>query len=447
MKKKTILAASLAFALMASPLGGMNVSAEEGGDISAQTEASAAENQTLGTPYNVQFSEDLMWCNFSFPVTQYGRYMAHVKVYRDDEMVADYDTSWDNSSIWNINSKYTSGSYSWSTPFYQDLRDSGSYYFEVCMEKDLPSGLAVSQTASSQTVQYTRPEQALGTTTGYWDAEEKGLFHFTSVEGAAGYEYCLYKQNGSGWEPCILHSTSNALTRIGHTSAFSYITSDTPREAGGEDRIIDLSKDILDPYSGTPEGSYCVTIRALSGNPNEIANGEEGEKSDILLIGDVPGQDDSSDSEQDGSSDSGQDDSLSPLESRIEAAKPGDVIRMDGVNTLSCSEVRQLLDHGMTLEMEYTYEDVNYKVRIPAGASIDESIPWYGPLYLAQHYGVSRLSSPTAAAGGPSYTVQTGDTLGKIARANHMSLAELAAKNPQIKNVDVIFPGQAIQIK
>lgn len=444
MKKKTILAASLAFALMASPLGSMNVSAEEGEDISAQTEApatAAAENQTLGTPYNVQFSEDLMWCNFSFPVTQSGRYMAHVKVYRDDEMVADYDTFWDDNSIWNIYSEYTSGSYNWSTPFYQDLRDSGSYYFEVRME----AGPAVSQTATSPTVQYTRPEQALGTTTGYWDAENKGLFHFTSVEGAAGYEYCLYKQNGSGWEPCILRSTRNALTRIGHRSAFSYITSSTPRDAGGEDRIIDLSKDILEPYIGAPEGSYCVTIRALSGNPTEIANGEEGEKSDILLIEDVPGQD--NDSEQEEHSDSGQDNDSSPLETLIEAAKPGDVIRMDGVNTLSCSEVRQLLDHGMTLEMEYTYEDVNYKVRIPAGASIDESIPWYGPLYLAQHYGVRRLSSSTAAAGGPSYTVQTGDTLGKIARANNMSLAELAAKNPQIKNVDVIFPGQSIQIK
>jgi len=110
---------------------------------------------------------------------------------------------------------------------------------------------------------------------------------------------------------------------------------------------------------------------------------------------------------------------------------------MQDVTTLSSSEVKQLLENGLTLEMEYTYEGVDYKVRIPAGASMDESIPWYGPLYLAQHYGVSRLGG-TSAAGGPSYTVQKGDTLGKIARANNMSLAELTAKNPQIKTIHKI---------
>ena len=145
-------------------------------------------------------------------------------------------------------------------------------------------------------------------------------------------------------------------------------------------------------------------------------------------------------------SDPGQEDTntSSTLEPRIETAQSGDVIQMQDVTTLSSSEVKQLLENGLTLEMEYTYEGVDYKVRIPAGASMDESIPWYGPLYLAQHYGVSRLVG-TCAAGGPCYTVQKGDTLGKIARANYMSLAELTAKNPQIKNADVIIPGQTIQ--
>ena len=51
MKKKAILAASLALALMASPFGGINVSAEEGENVSVQDESRAAapvEKETLG---------------------------------------------------------------------------------------------------------------------------------------------------------------------------------------------------------------------------------------------------------------------------------------------------------------------------------------------------------------------------------------------------------------
>ena len=445
MKKKAILAASLALALMASPFGGINVSAEEGENVSVQDESRAAapvEKETLGAPRNVRFSADLGWCTFSFPATYFGPYQAHIWVYRDGELAREYNTLGDNSNPWNFYVRQGEAGgryYSVQTPFYQDLEDSGSYYFKVRMEKLLPDGLAVSATVTSETVQYIRPDQALETTTGYWDTEKEGLFHYTSVDGAAGYEYRLYKQSGSRWMPCILRSTAGGTyTSIGHLSAFSSINPDSPRDAGGEDRTIDFTNDIFgNPYVD-PEGSYCVTIRALSGDLNETANGSEGAMSDALQIGrgsvsdSDPGQEDT--------------DTSSTLESRIETAQSGDVIQMQDVTTLSSSEVKHLLENGLTLEMEYTYEGVDYKVRIPAGASMDESIPWYGPLYLAQHYGVSRLGG-TSAAGGPSYTVQKGDTLGKIARANNMSLAELTAKNPQIKNADVLIPGQTIQIK
>jgi lysozyme len=44
------------------------------------------------------------------------------------------------------------------------------------------------------------------------------------------------------------------------------------------------------------------------------------------------------------------------------------------------------------------------------------------------------------------YTVRSGDTLGKIAAANHESLAQLLAKNRTIKNANLIFPGEHITL-
>ena len=44
------------------------------------------------------------------------------------------------------------------------------------------------------------------------------------------------------------------------------------------------------------------------------------------------------------------------------------------------------------------------------------------------------------------YIVVKGDTLGKIARRNHMSLSALLALNPQIKNPNLIRPGQKIVV-
>lgn len=46
----------------------------------------------------------------------------------------------------------------------------------------------------------------------------------------------------------------------------------------------------------------------------------------------------------------------------------------------------------------------------------------------------------------PAYNVVSGDCLWKIARRNGVSLQALIAANPQIKNPDLIFPGQKINI-
>jgi N-acetylmuramoyl-L-alanine amidase len=43
-----------------------------------------------------------------------------------------------------------------------------------------------------------------------------------------------------------------------------------------------------------------------------------------------------------------------------------------------------------------------------------------------------------------AYTVKPGDTMSSIAREHHLTLQELADENPQISNLNLIYPGQEI---
>lgn len=128
----------------------------------------------------------------------------------------------------------------------------------------------------------------------------------------------------------------------------------------------------------------------------------------------------------------------------IRTAESGSTIVMNaGVTTLSNAMMKELLKKGdVSLKMEYTYAGKDYVVIIPAGAALDNDIPWYGPLYLAAHFGNSLETAEPAA--GEAYTVKSGDTMSKIAAANNMTLRELLIKNPQIKDADKIAVGQKI---
>lgn len=44
------------------------------------------------------------------------------------------------------------------------------------------------------------------------------------------------------------------------------------------------------------------------------------------------------------------------------------------------------------------------------------------------------------------YTVKKGDSLYEIARANNTTLSALVAANPDIKNPDLIYPDQQINL-
>ena len=132
---------------------------------------------------------------------------------------------------------------------------------------------------------------------------------------------------------------------------------------------------------------------------------------------------------------------------KITDAKSGDTIRLTGVTTLSNGEMKQLLNKvNVTLVMEYTYEGKDYVITIPSNAAMDNDISWYGPLYLAAHYGNGAPVNGTIGTTGSTYTVQPKDTMTRIARMYGMTLSQLASKNPQIKNLNRIVVGQRINL-
>lgn len=136
------------------------------------------------------------------------------------------------------------------------------------------------------------------------------------------------------------------------------------------------------------------------------------------------------------------------LEGMIGGTPVGGVIQVtkeDGRNSLDLDMLKKVVDRDLTLVMEYTYGGVDYRIVIPGkAAALDETVPIYGPLYLAAHY-----SSNAAVDGGSgaTYTISKGDTLSKIAAANGTTVAALLSLNPEIKDVNVIYVGQSINVK
>lgn len=137
--------------------------------------------------------------------------------------------------------------------------------------------------------------------------------------------------------------------------------------------------------------------------------------------------------------------SSSALDSQIAAAAPNSTVKVtreQNINTLSHDIMQLLVKRGdVTLDMEYTYQDKDYHIIIPAGKAVDNEIAWYGPLYLSAHFSAGDVADSY------TYTVQKGDTLGRIARSHNTTVARLSAANPQIKNIDRIVPGQIINIQ
>lgn len=53
---------------------------------------------------------------------------------------------------------------------------------------------------------------------------------------------------------------------------------------------------------------------------------------------------------------------------------------------------------------------------------------------------------PALASAATTYVVKRGDTLRKIATTNHIAFSQLLSLNPQIKNINMIYPGQVVTL-
>ena len=79
------------------------------------------------------------------------------------------------------------------------------------------------------------------------------------------------------------------------------------------------------------------------------------------------------------------------LVNEIANAKDGATIKITrdkNINALPNDIMKALYKkQTVALVMEYTYNDKEYTVTIPAGKAQDNAIEWYGPLYLQMYYG------------------------------------------------------------
>ncbi len=128
---------------------------------------------------------------------------------------------------------------------------------------------------------------------------------------------------------------------------------------------------------------------------------------------------------------------------------------------LTNAEMKALLSKGtIALRMQFSYNGVEYDITIPAGLAVNDGIPFYGPLYLAGRFPATKLDAKTTGSNVATittgkatkgiitgkYIVRPGDNMYKIARKFSTSLSDISQKNPQIKNINRIYPGQFINI-
>ena len=90
-------------------------------------------------------------------------------------------------------------------------------------------------------------------------------------------------------------------------------------------------------------------------------------------------------------------------------------------------------------------------VILPSTDSVSDMYPTQGLMSPPVQDGVSGVDTTTAAApvedaNAATYSVVSGDTLSKIAKANNTTVAELTAANPDIKDINKIDVGQELKL-
>lgn len=108
-------------------------------------------------------------------------------------------------------------------------------------------------------------------------------------------------------------------------------------------------------------------------------------------------------------------------------------------------EVMQELAKNPSLELKFTYknpEGEEKTVTIPgnmAAALIDEDIPWYGYLWLEEHFGEAKDTKV-------AYQIQPGDTLNGIAKRFGTTVNAIMESNTEIGNPNLIPAGGTIVV-
>lgn len=216
------------------------------GSASNETAAAVASGSIkLGTPQNISISDDDWVLSFELVPEAQGSF--DVTIERDGELVRSI-TYGRNPDLTVVNRSISE----W-------VSESGTYSVVVkALDRYAPDGYVNSEPSAPVLKNYVKPETQLGTTVGTWDKETTGRFVFDSVKDAQRYVCQMYQVLSDG-----------SLSKKGGKT-FS--------AESGDKQSCDFSS-MLERYGA---GQYVVTVRALSGKLNEIANGVEGEASEVF---------------------------------------------------------------------------------------------------------------------------------------------------------------------
>ncbi len=136
---------------------------------------------------------------------------------------------------------------------------------------------------------------------------------------------------------------------------------------------------------------------------------------------------------------------LEDLEKALDYAIGGnsfDTIYWDEGDALPNYIMKVLYAHPeLSLNFKYSYEGKDYEIYIAPGTATNDDIPWYGPLWLAEHYSVENVNAPAEHG---TYIVVRGDSLSKIAKKFGTSVSKLMELNPSIKNKNLIYAGMEL---
>lgn len=226
---------------------GNKVSGENESDTSTDTQQTT-EKTKLATPDEAYWGHNFTACWTTVPEAQ-GYY--DVQVLYNNEVIDSLRLSTyasDQNTSWELT---------------RNIEKSGKYQFKVCASNDYdPDHTEDSDWISSDVKEYTRPEAQLGTTKGYWDTTTPGIFHFTGVKDAFKYEFVVY------YKKTIDSDMKTVSIRLASPMM-------------GDTNYQEIKEDFTNVIGRKGEGLYAVTIRALSGNLDTIANGEIGELSEF----------------------------------------------------------------------------------------------------------------------------------------------------------------------